>query len=794
CFCCPVEENHQKEGVRKRRSTKMEWWRVAALLVLLCVARSDCDQPRAQFSSLTTISTVVQDPRTGRIYLGAVDAIHQLDANLQKESTAQTGPKKDSPNCTPPITPHCMEAVETHNINKLLLVNSDQGTLVSCGSVFRGICSLLNLSNVEQQVYYSDTKGEKTYVVTPDKSVSVVGVISTFTKDKSLIDKPLNVFLVGQGYGSADSVKLVSTRLLQANSEMDIFENIVETSTVQAGPYMQRYQHDFRYAFKHESHVFFLFSRAIDAIDNRKVSFLARLCDNDQNYYSYIELQLSCSKGEDNVYNKVQAAYLTSPGSILAQNLSSNGLAADDKVLFALFSKPDGQDSALCMYPMSSINRRLKEAMEICYRDEEPSKKPKAVTSPYTSKKEELCPKRTGISYDNNPCGAEFLPSPLATTPEFALSAIPIYSRQSLLTSVAVSVVNDNTVAFVGTNTGEVLKIHLTDHAEVYGKFTGDSSDGPVNKSMFFDSTMDHLYITTMKKIMKVRVQACEQKKDCQSCMSQKDPYCGWCVFEGRCTRKKECSQGEEKDAWLWSPNQKCVGVQSFDPPSLSCKKTNQVKINVSPLPSIGSSRLTCVFNNFTSNAEMNNHQIICALPNPGIIPQTKGTQDFVPVSVTILVNDKIELTHDQYKFYNCAAVVENAVNTPCIACVTSQWGCQWNTQDHTCSDKDESEEDNIIKQNQRDKCPQFENLDPPLIPVGHKNPVTFEGKNLEKYMGKTFQIGTELMKHVGEVTTTGSNYRFDGYEFAYDKNPEVNVSFYVMDKETEKRIDSTLQ
>lgn len=39
----------------------------------------------------------------------------------------------------------------------------------------------------------------------------------------------------------------------------------------------------------------------------------------------------------------------------------------------------------------------------------------------------------------------------------------------------------------------------------------------------------------------------------------------------------------------------------------------------------------------------------------------------------------------------------------------------------------------------QRDKCPQFENLQPSLIPVGFKTPITFEGKNLEKYMVKPF-------------------------------------------------------
>lgn len=26
-----------------------------------------------------------------------------------------------------------------------------------------------------------------------------------------------------------------------------------------------------------------------------------------------------------------------------------------------------------------------------------------------------------------------------------------------------------------------------------------------------------------------------------------------------------------------------------------------------------------------------------------------------------------------------------------CMSCVSSQWGCQWNTQDHTCSDADNS-------------------------------------------------------------------------------------------------------
>ena len=36
-----------------------------------------------------------------------------------------------------------------------------------------------------------------------------------------------------------------------------------------------------------------------------------------------------------------------------------------------------------------------------------------------------------------------------------------------------------------------------------------------------------------------------------------------------------------------------------------------------------------------------------------------------------------------------------------CMACVGSMWGCQWNTLDHTCSDKDNVNRSNIIKHRQ---------------------------------------------------------------------------------------------
>lgn len=362
--------------------------------MLLCIGSSCCDDTPDQFTSKTIINNVVQDPHTGRIYLGAVNAIYQVNSDLKLESTAVTGPKKDHPQCTPPITSQCVDAKDTDNINKLLLVNSANGTLVVCGSVFRGICSLVNLNSVEKPVYYSDTKGEKTYVASTEEAVAVVGVISFFVDNHA----NLSVFLVGKGYGGSDSSKLVSTRLLQEYNDMDIFENMVEASTVQASPFAQRYVHDFRHAFKDNGYIYFLFSRTPGTSDSRKITFVARLCENDHHYYSYTELQLNCSSNsmrQENTYNKVQAAYLARPGADI--KLSN----PKDKVLFAVFSADeDNSRSALCMYPLSSINARLEEVIESCYIGEVlEDDKPKTVYSPYVSKNEAICNTKRTVSW-----------------------------------------------------------------------------------------------------------------------------------------------------------------------------------------------------------------------------------------------------------------------------------------------------------------------------------------------------------------------------------------------------------
>uniref|UniRef100_A0A8D3DEP6 Plexin b2b n=1 Tax=Scophthalmus maximus TaxID=52904 RepID=A0A8D3DEP6_SCOMX len=714
---------------------------VSLLLFLSCQLISGAQEKSSnvhvsEFTSETPINNVVQDPQTGRIYLGAVNTIFQLGPSLHLEARTETGPKEDARTCTPPASA-CQDTKLMPNLNKLLLVNPSNGTLIVCGSRYRGICSLLNLTNVEQQLYYSDSKGERTYVASIEDNVNVVGVMSTYSKDRHTF----SVFLVGKGYGSLDSTKLISTRILQDFREWVVFESIIEASTVQTTPFVPKYLHDFRHAFKEDGFVYFLFSRTLDGTDNKNLTFVSRLCEDDHHYYSHTELQLNC--GRHNRYNKVQAAYVASPGKELARVMTESGsygkVVPWNKVLFVVASPDDDDsDSALCMYPLNSINERLVDIISACYSDSGKISGFPAVDIPYSSKTDEFCTSKIAVSVPF--CGADFLPSPLASKPKFALEPEAVLTKSGLLTAVAVAVENDHTIAFLGNSQGEVFKVHLAAEPYVYSKTPGDTVGEKVNKNLFFDLSHSHLYITTDKKITKVPVQTCLQKTDCQSCVELRDPYCGWCVLEGRCTRRSECRRAEEKNGWLWSPRQQCVKIVSFYPPNLSCKKTQKVQalllfslIHAHSLPLFLPTSFCHVL-----RVKTNLCLVLCkcvTTPPPFFFnPPFAVPSDFVAVAMKIFVNETVELAKREYKFYNCAATVRKSENTPCMSCVASQWGCQWNIFDHTCSDMDDGGSDIFWMPSQGAKCPQFENPDPVLIPVGYKTQISVEGINLELY------------------------------------------------------------
>uniref|UniRef100_A0A8B9RJJ0 Plexin b2b n=1 Tax=Astyanax mexicanus TaxID=7994 RepID=A0A8B9RJJ0_ASTMX len=526
----------------------MAGWVQMVLFLLWCVFLSESSAEVLEFPTDTRINNVVQDPATGRVYLGAVNTIYQLDAFLKLEARAETGPKKDARTCTPPVSA-CTTAdlKDTNNINKLLLVHHTNGSLIVCGSVYKGICSLLNLSNVNQEIYYSDTKGERTYAASTDENISVVGVMATFLLKENPDKKTFPVFLIAKAHGGPeDNPKLIATRILENYKEWVVFESIVEASPVQVFPHGLKYQHQFRFAFKDSDYIYFLFSRTRDESDNKNFTFLSRLCERDESYYSYTELQLNCSRNGVQ-YNKVQAAYVTEPGKELARAMLDSGqygtVSVWDKVLFIVAS-PDGEDatdSALCMYPLKRINERVEDILNACYTDYGKIGGRAAASADSLEAQNSLFPPLQKEIVDQNKCGAEFLRYPLASRPQFALQAEAVFSRQGRghLTAVAVAVENDHTIAFLGSSVGEVVKVSF------------------INEDLFPDcqsrpwacqwNTADHTFFVFLSS---VTLYNCSLgREDCSLCKNADPKYqCVWCARTRSCVFEKLCTTDEAQE------------------------------------------------------------------------------------------------------------------------------------------------------------------------------------------------------------------------------------------------------
>ncbi|KAH9512529.1 Plexin-A2 [Bulinus truncatus] len=110
----------------------------------------------------------------------------------------------------------------------------------------------------------------------------------------------------------------------------------------------------------------------------------------------------------------------------------------------------------------------------------------------------------------------------------------PVLIYENLrLTSLAATVVNQFTVVFVGTETGRLKKILLAPGGRAHEYSELVIFDGHrILPDMTFDLHRRHIYLMTDTNVTKVAVETCSQSDSCHSCLSDGDPYCGWCSLE----------------------------------------------------------------------------------------------------------------------------------------------------------------------------------------------------------------------------------------------------------------------
>ncbi|KAI1890454.1 hypothetical protein AGOR_G00153870 [Albula goreensis] len=622
------------------------------------------------------------DPTVGRVYIGAQDRLFQLDSRLQLELAEETGPVNDSKECLPPITEtNCPQARRTSNHNKLLLVDPYSMELISCGSVNQGICQKRSLDSVSQVLFSTERPVDTQYVAANDPNVTTVGLVV-----QSRGKQP--VLFVGRGYTSSHPP--ISTRNL-ASEPVFSYE---ETAKLAVAGRLSEYDHHFVTAFSHRAHVYFVFYRRDLKSQSREYkTYISRVCLDDASYYSYVEVPLACRSAAGKTYNLLQAV-----------QVGLGGGGGQREVLLGVFStrlasstKPS-EDSALCMFDLKDLDERITSTRNLCYtRDGRADGVGEAAYIEYEVKSN--CANLPSNTLEAYPCGSDHTPSPMAS--RVPVEAEPILdSPSSRLTAVAVSVRDGHTIAFLGDSKGKLHKVFLGPNGEVEEYATiSIQPNTPISSDLLLDQTEEHLFIMTSTMLEKRPVAECYEHLDCLSCLSAHDPYCGWCVLEGRCGQRSECLRGDQAGQWLWSfdMEQQCLMVQSLTPSNISREEQRSISLSVPGLPSLEDHEAySCYFHDNESPASITETGVTCFSPDAYEVPSIQPGEDFVTVTLSLRFLN-VTVAAREFTFYDCTAVKKLSRNMPCRGCVSSRWGCNWCVHQHACTHKPTCEEGVII-------------------------------------------------------------------------------------------------
>ncbi|TNN44533.1 Plexin-B1 [Liparis tanakae] len=144
-----------------------------------------------------------------------------------------------------------------------------------------------------------------------------------------------------------------------------------------------------------------------------------------------------------------------------------------------------------------------------------------------------------------------------------------------------------------------------------------------------------------------------------QGICDKRDPYCGWCVLEGRCSRKHQCQRHMQPNHWLWSfePTNQCVTVQSVRPANQSKDEQTQVTLSVVQLPVLEAESLSCVFGLLPPEpAVVTATSITCQSPAPELLPLMLTGSDYMTLPVSLMFGH-VTITTGHMTFYDCGAV-----------------------------------------------------------------------------------------------------------------------------------------
>ncbi|XP_035769246.1 plexin A3 [Neolamprologus brichardi] len=704
---------------------------------------------RAFDTSLTHL-TVHQS--TGEVYVGAVNRVLKLSANLTELRSHMTGPVEDNASCYPPPSVRsCAHRLEmSDNVNKLLLVDYIGNRLVACGSIWQGVCQFLRLEDLFKLGEPHHRKEH--YLSGAREADGMAGVIveDHWLDDpkRKILEKTKSHLFIGAAIdGKSEYFPTLSSRKLVVDEEsVDMFSLVyqdefvssqikIPSDTLSLYPAFDIY---YVYGFSSRTYVYFLTLQLDTQLtqmdaggENFFTSKIVRMCSDDTEFYSYVEFPLGCTK--DGIeYRLVQAAYKQKPGRRLAQAL---GLSENDDILFVVFSQGQKnrsnppRETVLCLFTLHDINLAMRERIRSCYRGEG------RLSLPWLLNKELPCihtPKQIGDDF----CGL------VLTQPLGGLRVIegqPLYEdRTEGMGAVAAYTYGEHTVVFVGTRSGQLKKIRVdgipppAENALLYETVTVVEGK-PILRDMVFSPDHQYIYLLSDRQVNTPAELLHDQSEKRSRDSSPFDTRGRMGVY--MCFVDLERAFDRVLQGVLWGVLQE-YGVSG---PLLRairslyerCKSLVRIAGNKSDsfccgsvvlLPSSGDG-LQLALERFSVTRPYIDHYEL-SIKKDVVMLLISGAKRVVQLSLRSTETGHQFITTNLI-YYNCSVL------NSCTSCVSSEFPCHWCKYRHICTNNLQDCSFQEGRVSNMEGCPQIIPTSDILVPAGMVRPITLRARNL---------------------------------------------------------------
>lgn len=186
------------------------------------------------------------------------------------------------------------------------------------------------------------------------------------------------------------------------------------------------------------------------------------------------------------------------------------------------------------------------------------------------------------------------------------------------------------------------------------------------------------------KRVTMMRVEKCRMHKTCGECLGSRDPYCGWCSLENKCSLRGDCVEAASDPLyWLSYKSGKCTTITHVHPPQIQRTTARTLNLIIDNLP-ILEGQFQCAFTasskTHVTNATRSLNGINCPTPPTDALSSIPLGQHHFTSKLSVRMKQGPDFVATNFTFYDCSSY------SSCTACVSSPFPCDWCVGGHRCT------------------------------------------------------------------------------------------------------------